>query len=1219
MNFELIISGKVYLPVSKQIYRMMKLVTFFMTCCLMQVSALTSAQVTIRAKNAAFRTVLEQISSQSGRDLIYVDQDLKLSNPVSLELTNVPIEQALKRIFERQPLQYELADGTIMIKRKRTIQKLETPTGESPDQQQTISGKVLDENNKPIANVTVKVKGTNTVVQTNSNGDFILQGQSRNLTLHITYLGYQDQEVKANSGSYLQIKLSPLSQNLEEVAVISTGYQTLKKSQLTGAYASIDRETYQQNIPVSGNIVSNMEGKLAGLMLNVNQSRNQWSDRSNTSPFVIRGVSTFQAIKKPLIVLNGYPTEVDIESINPYDIESVTILKDAASAAIYGVRASNGVVVINTRKGSQGRPKVSFTTAISASPKANYDKLNLLSGRGYIDFERASGLNDIENNFLTKDYIDQLNGSYTPVFSITDDLYHQRITEAEAEQRYNELATYDNTDDYKRLFLQNPLYQTYDLNVSGGSSNATYFFGVNHQNNQFEERFSGFNKTNINFRGTFNFSNRVSLDVQNVYSMMNTKQASIPNYLDFKPYQPFLNADGSAVSSYFSPYNMKYYGFGENSGTINAERNKANMEMGLYDVLYYPYQEMFESGLDGRNQIYRGQGNLKVNLLPGLDFELGGIYELGQGQHIFSASEKAYETRIMLNYFAQPDPITGKPIFKIPQGGTNRTEDSKTSAYTLRSQLTYNKILNEKHDLAVLLGVEQRKNTNSNRLNTVFGYNSNILSIKPADLSLLANRNYYPAYTNIMVSGLNGYAIDQSTFNDFFNETYQDDRFISSYTNVAYTYNHKYSATGSLRIDQSNLFGEDPKFRYTPLWSAGLSWNIRKEDFMQAITWMDELKLRVAGGYNGNIKKGSGPFNLLTAEVNNYPINSVIGYRITSPRNDELGWEKTLNLNAGLDFSFFEQRVSGSVDYYIKRGTDIFSPIESDPTLGFTNLLTNNASIENKGLDINISTTNIKREAFSWRTQLTGSFNRSMVLKVRNTYNGFLNFSRAGGAENIEGHPMNSVLTLEYLGLNEAGLPMVKDENGNPIILGWSPKVDVPLSAMKFAGVNDPKYVLGLNNQVGFKQFNLSALLMYYGGHVGLISPPNIFDPRPVAGIQDFWKKPGDEKFTEIPGFGGPYGSDNYIQAREGYSYASKFVRKMDFIALRNITLTYHIPERAIQNLGLSNTKVLFQVQNPAKYVFSGNDVDPETLDFVRGKRGLPTAPFYTFSLSTNF
>ena len=1200
-----------------KILLVMRLTTIIILLAVMHVSATGFAQkFTLSQKSTTLNLVFKEIRKQTGYNVFWERDLLKRSAPITVEFKEASLQKVMEKCLEGTNLTYVIQDKTIVIQPKevsifdKVVDYLKVSD---------VRGRVTDENDKPLPGATIKVKGTTKVVLTNGEGDFLLKDVQDNAILTISYLGYEEKEVSAKGSAFLSIRLIPSSQSLEQVTVVSTGYQTLKKSQLTGAYATINRSTYQQSVPTSGNITDNLEGRLSGLMLNVNQSRNSWADPNNTSPFTIRGVSTFQAIKKPLIVLNGYPTEIDIESINPYDIESVTILKDAASAAIYGVRASNGVVVINTRKGVLGRPKINFTTAFTHKSKPNYDKLNLLKGRDYIDFESAKALNDFETNGMSKELIDMLNGTYTPVYSIADDLYTGKITQQEADKLYGDVASYDNTEDYKKLFLQNQLFQSYDLNVSGGGANSTYFFGVNHQNNKGLARFSGYNKTNINYTGTFELSKRLNLDVQSVYSESKMDQSTIPDYTQFRPYQRFLAPDGSPLSTYLAPFNEAFYGFGDTYGTISATRNQENMAMGLYDEMYYPYQEMLESSNKTKSESYRVQGNLKYNLLKGLNLELGGAYERENQKITDLASEKAYQTRLMLNYFAKSDPTTGRPIFSIPQGGVKKSYDNSITSYTLRAQLTYSKLLAEKHDLALLGGIEQRKYTGSNRLATVFGYHDNTLTIKPTDLSLLGNLNYFPDYINEIVSGVGGFVFDQTNFEQYFNETFSDDRFFSYYANGAYTYDGRYSITGSLRIDQSNLFGTDPKFRYTPLWSAGFSWNLRNEQFLKDAGWLDELKLRLAAGYNGNIKKGSGPFNILAASVNNYPSNPVIGYSIQAPQNKGLRWEKTLNFNTGLDFALLGGRLSGAVDYYIKRGEDIFSGIESDPTRGFSNLLTNNASIENRGVDLSLSTLNVKQGKFSWRTQLTGSFNSSKVLKVRNTYRGFFNFTRAGGAENIEGHPMNSVLTLDYAGLNAEGQPMVRDENGNLVILSFTPQVDVPLSALKFAGVNDPKYALGFNNQFSLGSFNLSALIMYYGGHVALIAPPSIFSDRPLNGIQNFWKQPGDEAKTDIPGFGGAFGTPSYINTRRGYENASQFVRKMDYVALRNVTLTYNLKNDISRKIGLDNTKLILQVQNPAKYVFSGNDVDPETLSYISGSRGLAVVPAFTFSISTNF
>ena len=1205
--------------ISPQTWLRMKLLVVFLTVVLLNVSAEGTAQkITYSAKNVSLEKVFSVIKKQTGYVFFFRNDQISKAKTVSVNFKDAPLETALKEVFKGQPLAYSIKENTIIIS-SNVAHQANTTAGSVADEKPPVDvqGRVLNELSEPVL-VTISVKGTGIATSSDENGNFKLLGIPENATLIITGINVETREIKIHGAAFLNISVKTKMLMNEEV-VVTTGYQTLKKSQLTGAYSTIDKSTYMQSVPTSGNFVENMEGRIPGLMLNVNQSRNNFADPNNTSPFTIRGVSTFSAIKKPLIVLNGFPTEIDIESINPYDIETITVLKDAASAAIYGVRASNGVIIINTKKGVAGKPEFHFTTALTYKPKPNYNKLDLLKGRGYIDFEAAKGVNDIENNFLSKDVIESMNGTYTPVFSITDDLHNGVITEEEANKKYNDLAAYDNTDDYKKLFLQNQLLQSYDFNVSGGGINSTYFLGVNHVNNQQSAKFSGFDKTSINYRGTFDFSKRISLDVQTIYTNVNTKSVPVPDYYQLKPYQHFTAADGSAVPTYFAPFNQDFFGFGESYGTISAAKNQENIDLGLYDEMYYPVKEMHESSNKSKSDIYRVQANLKAKITSGLNLEIGGVFEKENDIATNYASEDAYQTRIMLNYFAKMDPFTGKPIFQIPQGGVKKTIDNQINSYTLRAQLNYNKTIAQKHNISLLGGAETRRITNEGNLSTAFGYNDNTLNVKPADLSLLGNFSYYPDYTGDIVSGLGGFVADQTFFSDYFNQTYNDDRFISYYANGAYTYDSRYTLTGSLRIDQSNLFGTDPKFRYTPLWSAGASWNIRNEKFMRNSKKIDELKLRIAGGFNGNIIKTSGPFNFLRSEVNSYVPNPIIGYAISSPLNNDLRWEKTFNFNTGVDFGFFDGRLSGSVDYYIKRGEDIFSSVQSDPTLGFSNLLTNNASIENRGWDIGLNSLNLHIGKFSWLSQVTGSFNQSKVLNVRNQYNGFYQFTRAGGAENINGHPMNSVLVFDYAGLNDMGQPLVRDGKGNTVVLDFNSQSDVPFSALQFAGVNDPKYAIGFNNQFNMGSFSLSVLLMYYGGHVGLVQPPTVNDERPTNGIQNYWKKPGNEKTTNIPGFSAPYGDPGYFGINYGYVYASQFVRKFDYIAIRDVTLTYNVKNSMTRKLGINNSKIILQVQNPAKYVFSGNDVDPESFDFVSGRRGLPVVPAFTFSLSTNF
>ncbi len=916
--------------VSNQIWLSMKLMMVLLTFALLQVSAKGNAQnVNFTGKNVSLAKVFSAIKKQTGYLFFYRTDDLGNARAVSVQLKNATISQALDEIFKNQPLGYSIKERTIIISAKEIATAATTENVAAPSNLQIdVKGKVLNEKGQPIAGATVSVKGTAIATSTNDNGDFQLVGLADNAVLVITGVNIQTKEIKVNGRNDISIDVRTKVSEESEV-IVSTGYQRLKKGQLTGAYSTIDRNTYLQTVPVNGNIVENLEGRISGLVLNVNQSYNDFAQPGNTSPFTIRGVSTFQAIKKPLIVLNGFPTEFDIASINPYDIESITVLKDAASAAIYGVRASNGVIVIVTKKGLVGKPLVNFTTTLTTKPKPNFNKLNLLGGKGYTDFESAVGVNDIENNFIDKNSLDGSNGTYTPVFSITDDLYNGVITQAEADALLAEYNNYDNTADYKKLFLQSPLLQNYDVNVSGGGDKSTYFFGLNHLNNTGSDKGSRAEKTNINYRGTFDFSDRISAEVQTIYSNNRNKSLPVLNYLSVQPYQRFLNADGTPANTYFAKESFDYFGFGGSYGTLSQAQNDRNIANGLYDQNYYPVQELNENSNKFQSDIFRVQGNVKAKIVKGLNLEVGGVYEKEIDNLTNIASENAYSTRIMLNYFASPDFFTNQPVFGIPQGGVKKSADNIINSFTLRAQLNYNNVFKQKHNLTLLAGAEQRKITNTGSISTVFGYNDRTLSTQKADLTLLGDFNYFPGYYDD-IAPFSGFGIyDQTEFgNPYFDESFTDDRFISYYGNAAYTYDRKYTVTGSLRLDQSNLFGTDAKFRYTPLWSAGFAWDIAKEDFLKNASWLNGLNYRLAAGYNGNIIKNSGPFNILRSQVNTYTPNPTIGYIISTPRNNRLRWEKTFNFNTGIDFSIFNSRLSGSVDYYIKRGKDIFNPIQ---------------------------------------------------------------------------------------------------------------------------------------------------------------------------------------------------------------------------------------------------------------------------------------------------
>lgn len=349
-------------------------------------------------------------------------------------------------------------------------------------------------------------------------------------------------------------------------------------------------------------------------------------------------------------------------------------------------------------------------------------------------------------------------------------------------------------------------------------------------------------------------------------------------------------------------------------------------------------------------------------------------------------------------------------------------------------------------------------------------------------------------------------------------------------------------------------------------------------------------------------------------------------YSVSSPDNQSLRWETTKNYNAGLDYSLLGSRVFGSIDYYVKKSVDVFGTYGSDPTSGFNSYNANTASILNKGLELLVSSINIKGRRFSWNSTVTASFNHNEVTAVKaSSY--AASYSYVAATQSVQGKPLNALFSYRYGGLTSLGQPFVLDAKGNQKIINGT-TIDLLQSDLIYNGTTTPKYTLGLNNQFGIGAFDFSFLFMYYGGHVMRVeapSPNSTFNPNPIEGSSNYWKKPGDELVTQIPAL--PLGSSSatgYYSpfAAYGYYYASQFVRKADYIRLRDLVVTWNIGGRAggkLHKIGLQQPQLRLQAQNAFRYTFSGNDIDPEAIDRVSGHRALPQQPMYSLSFYTKF
>lgn len=1195
----------------RQIRIIMRLIIFLVLTANLAISATGySQQVTLVKKNAPLREVLVELRNQTGFDFICTDQLLKLANPVSIDVHERALQDVLHQIFAHQPLDYTIANQTVVIKpaagsqAKAQEMDRKAPVEVLGSQQRSISGRVVDSLGAPLSSVTVRLKGTNQATVTDKEGRFSLRLTAPNGVLEISLLGYLSRELPITANLNAIVLYSELAE-LDEV-VVSTGYQRIEKSQLTGAASVVNRDIFDQRVSVSGNFLENLEGKVPGLVYN-----------SQSGELSIRGVSTFDAVKQPLIVVDGFPTEIDLLTINPNDVVSVSVLRDAAAASIYGVRASNGVIVIETRRGKEDtKTNFNLRATYGLRPRPDFDYLNYAGAREVIAVQELQFdlLKPLESNYTQRGY------PKNPAYEILFDREAGRISASEAATRLAALGSYDNMEDYKSLFYRPQQTANLNFDISGGGARHTYLAGVNYIGEQLNGRRDGNSQVNVNLANTFVFSPRLNADFKATYSNKNSDAGGKVGYDDFFPYERLTDDAGNPIAVKLGPgRDFDFYG-------IDKARNDRLLELGMYDQYYYPYGELFAHTQTTKSASTRLQGRLNGKVTDWLSAEIGGSYELQQGTLDDLQTDDAYVLRAMINSRAKKNPLTGAPEFNdLPQGDRLTRSLLRSSAYTVRGQLNVDRTFTDGvHAINGIVGIEQRRILSTSSMSSYFGYDGQVLISKPVNFPALAKVNF-PEFNEV------GMVLFSMQMADYFNETHQDTRFMSYYATGTYAYKDRYVATGSLRLDQSNLFGVDPKYKNKPLWSAGASWLLHKENFLNQVAWINDAKLRFAMGFNGNVPTSdSGPFLILQSQLNAVPYVSVIANNVLSPENQSIRWETTRNYNTGLDFSLFRNRLSGSIDAYLKNSFDLFGQFDADPTTGFNQYNANTASIRNQGIEFIVSTVNIRRPRLEWRTDLTASFNDNTVLAVKATEYSNSQLIVSNGIHRKD-YPMDAVFSYRYGGLNDKGHPFVYDTQGNQRVLNFygNNRVDVLFNDLIYNGTTTPKYVLGLNNRFRIGQFEVAALFMYYGGHVMRIeqSDPNNLGPLAIgpllAGSENFWTAPGDEQHTRIPGFSmgnvsNPYYFPSY--ALYGYQYASEFVKRADYIRLRDVVVSYHADSPFLKKIGFSQTEIRLQAQNPWRYTFSDNSVDPDAIDRQNGQRFLlRQPPMYSLSLFTNF
>ncbi|MBB6107606.1 TonB-linked SusC/RagA family outer membrane protein [Mucilaginibacter lappiensis] len=1153
----------------------------------MQISFAANAQkISLSKTNAPLTEVFKELRKQSGFDFLINEDQIQQAKTVSIHVKAAALTDVLNACFKDQPFTYSINNKLIIVVPKKT----EGPQKTLPTVDIKISGQVLDEHGNPMPGVTVSVKGTKNKIATDKEGMFEIRVDNADAILVFTNVGMETVEVKLNNRTEIKVTLKAKSNELKEV-IVNTGFQTVRQEQMTGATVTVGSTELEKRY--TPNIMDNLEGRIPGLV----------NYRGATT---IRGVSTIQSQTGALIVVDGLPIEGSIANINPYDVESITVLKDAAASAIYGIRAANGVIVITTKKAKNKRTSVEFSSDVTITQKPDLG-FNMLTPSQQVD---------LESNFFNYQYLTG-NAIATNITKTTSDITNgNQITPVQYAyyQRAQGSITQSQLDNQLAGFKKNDFRKQYTDNALLKDVLQQYNFAIRTDGNKFQSslvlNFKGDNtgiinaynnQLNIFYKGSYNLSKWMDVNF-GVNSVLGKTKSSSSDFAtdgtNVSPYMQLLDGNGKRVYYTTGDYNMY------NTNPATQPR---------YSMLVNHLDELEHDASITKQQNTRYYVNAIVRIIPGLTFNPQFQYESSTTNVSAYSEPDSYIMRYLKNVYSSPSATTpGAYTSLLPDnGGKLATINSTGDYWTARGQLNYKRQYG-KNAIDVIAGTEFRQTLTKGTSGLLLGYDDQLQSQSTTSVNFPALFAY-----NTTTSFKNGFNT-LGLYNTYLNNPIgvipeTEHRFNSGYANATYTYDNKYNVFGSYRVDYADVFGLDKKFRGKPLWSTGLGWNISNESFMAAVDWVKFLKFRATYGVTGNVKLGVTSLLTANSTLTNAATNQPASV-VTSAANPQLTWEKTATTNLGLDFSLFNNRLSGSFDWYRKKGTNIFFTKRLDASEGFTSQVINNAGLLNNGLELSLSYSWLKpgkKDGLGWTTLLVISHNNNKITYVDEVSASPVALVQGGYKV---GYPVNSLYSFQYKGLNSVGQPQWLKADGTLTTVGLTGS---DLSAVTYSGGTDPKNNIALTNSIYYKGFSLNMLAVYYGGQYLRAVVPDIYSGVPYTGLPSYlsnsWS-PGNTN-TIIPGFG-QYAPGNYpgTSAVPAYHlpYSDAFVRPGDFIKIRYVAAGYQLPGNWTDKLGVKDVKLRFQLNNP-KALWKKNDVniDPET-------GGAPTLTSYVFGINFN-
>ena len=1167
------------------------------------------AQLNINIKNGTLVNVFENIQKQSEYRFMYSNQDVAPIKNISIQREGVSVQEILDIVLKEHSLTYLIEDKIIFIKPQPQTSVVK------------IRGRVTDEKGEPLAGVTILIEGTYVGTTTDSNGNYIFTvPQKDNLNIIYSFIGMAPYKVPYTGQENINVVLKESTKTMDEVVV--TGYQTLRKSDVVGSVSTVKASDIM--MPVYTSVDQMLQGRIAGMMVM------NTSSRVGTSPKIrIRGTSTILGNQDPLWVVDGViqPDPIplnqndlmvdDLKNIlgnqiswlNPADIETVTVLKDASATAIYGSKAANGVIVITTKRGKQEGMTVNYNGTFSFRSRPHYGLFNLMNSQERIQFSReAFAAGAIYNEAP----VASLN-TYEGIMSM---FYNKQITPQEAENAIHKLER-TNTDWFD-ILTRNSFSHNHNLSISGGSEKVIYNVSLGYSDQ------SGIEINN----DAKNLSGRVNLGIQ-LHPKVHVDLSLVGSINKTWGY-----AANVSPLDYATETSRSVLAYNED-GSRHFQSIRTNYAYNENPVIlgYNILNEIDHSYSLNKSSQINGNLNFSWDILPWLKYEFVGGINNNVGTSEAYAGEQTYYVASTYRGYDFGTEAYGSKKYKaaiLPSGGELYNGSSDVQGWNIQNKITFSKTFQEDHRLNVLIGTEVTSTKTANKSQKMFGYvkERGESVVKPTPLNELIPIGSRPAPGLGLFEDLyngNGWLRNTLTANQF-----------SVFATLAYSFKNRYVINASMRNDASNRFGQDQNKRFDPTYSFGASWNVAQEPWLQNISnIVNQFNLRASYGIQGNTVNSISPELILKMDEIK-PYYGDYMSKISRIPNPHLSWERTKTWNFGLDLQII-QWISMNIEYYTKKSNNIVNQAIA-LEYGRVGTEINGGRIVNSGVEYTLNITPIRTKDWAWTIGFNSSKNWNKA-KTQSISEISLQDYISGSSDKVlkEGFAISSFWSYDFKRLNAVdGSPefnrlfqedaqgnILKDDDGSPLLRSVSEYTDM----LVYSGKMEPDFTGGLTTRLRWKGLTFGAnFSLLLGAKKRLPNPyPNLGN-IPLSNVnlsKDLtkrWKKTGDEANTNIPGvYTGRVA--NYWRLQDGRTYnmyqmwgeSDIMVANANFLRCQQMSLTWTANNKICTKIkvkSLSINVIMNNVFVVADKKFHG--FDPELGDSVQPKT-------YSFGITVGF